>query len=465
MYRIYFNRVKQVYELTELVRMFLPPSEFCILEKDPLEEPAGAEGGILIRLPDSVTSRDDGKRYLYDCLKDYTGRSLDWGTLTGVRPVKLVGDLLAAGNTPEQVRDCLVKQYYLSPEKAELLINIRNTQHPYLQMETAGAIGVYIGIPFCPTRCIYCSFPSNQVSYDRVPPYLDALEREIRFAGEAVAKRGWYPESVYVGGGTPTTLEDKDLERLLKIVRTSFDLGQLLEFTVEAGRPDTITESKLTVLKENGVDRISINPQSMKQETLDRIGRCHRPEDVIAAFHMAQNVGFKVINADLIAGLPGEEPEDFLYSLKSVMNLEPENITVHTLAVKRASKLKEMDEDYSYRQGEKVRKMLDRGQQLLNSAGYMPYYLYRQKQMAGNFENVGYSFPGKESLYNIRIMEENQTILALGAGGISKAWYPDQNRLERIPNVSNYEIYIERIEEMIQRKKDGIFTDFKEERQ
>ena len=161
-----FNRVKQVYELTELVRMFLPPSEFCILEKDPLEEPAGAEGGILIRLPDSVTSRDDGKRYLYDCLKDYTGRSLDWGTLTGVRPVKLVGDLLAAGNTPEQVRDCLVKQYYLSPEKAELLINIRNTQHPYLQMETA-AIGVYIGIPFCPTRCIYCSFPSNQVSYDR----------------------------------------------------------------------------------------------------------------------------------------------------------------------------------------------------------------------------------------------------------------------------------------------------------
>ena len=239
----------------------------------------------------------------------------------------------------------------------------------------------------------------------------------------------------------------------------------MLEFTVEAGRPDTITESKLTVLKENGVDRISINPQSMKQETLDRIGRCHRPEDVIAAFHMAQNVGFKVINADLIAGLPGEEPEDFLYSLKSVMNLEPENITVHTLAVKRASKLKEMDEDYSYRQGEKVRKMLDRGQQLLNSAGYMPYYLYRQKQMAGNFENVGYSFPGKESLYNIRIMEENQTILALGAGGISKAWYPDQNRLERIPNVSNYEIYIERIEEMIQRKKDGIFTDFKEERQ
>jgi coproporphyrinogen dehydrogenase HemZ len=464
LYRIYFNRVKQVYELTEMVRMFLPPSAFCILEKDPWEEPFGAAGDILIRLPDSITTRDDGKRYLYDRLKEYTGRSLDWGTLTGVRPVKLVGELLAAGNTPKQVVDCLVKQYYLSREKAELLMHIRNTQLPYLTTEAVGAIGVYIGIPFCPTRCVYCSFPSNQVSYDRIPPYLDALEREIRFAGEAVAKQGWYPESIYVGGGTPTTLEDEDIEKLLKTVRANFDLGRVREFTVEAGRPDTITESKLILLKEKGVDRISINPQSMKQETLDRIGRCHRPEDVIEAFRIAQNIGFKVINADLIAGLPGEEPEDFLYSLKSIIDLEPHNVTVHNLAVKRASRLKEIDEDYSYRQGEKVRDMLNRGQQILNESGYIPYYLYRQKQMAGNLENVGYAFPGKESLYNIRIMEENQTILALGAGGISKVWYPDQNRLERIPNVSNYEIYIERIEEMIQRKKDGIFT-IKEERQ
>jgi oxygen-independent coproporphyrinogen-3 oxidase len=296
-------------------------------------------------------------------------------------------------------------------------------------------------------------------------PYLDALEQEIRFAGEAVTKQGWYPESVYIGGGTPTTLKDQDMEKLLKTVRTSFDFERVKEFTVEAGRPDTITESKLAVLKENGVDRICINPQSMNQETLDRIGRLHRSEDVAEAFRTAQKIGFKVINADLIAGLPGEEPEDFLYSLKSIIDLKPDNITVHTLAVKRASRLKEIDEHYSYRQGEKVRLMLNSGQQILRDAGYVPYYLYRQKQMAGNLENVGYCFPGKESLYNIRIMEENQTILALGAGGISKVWYPDENRLERIPNVSNYEIYIERIEEMIQRKKDGIFTGFKEERQ
>jgi coproporphyrinogen dehydrogenase HemZ len=465
LYKIYFNRVKQVYELGELVRMFLPPSEFSILEEDPLGQPLEEEGDIVIRLPDSITTRDDGKRYLYDQLKKYTGRSLEWGTLTGVRPVKLVGDLLAAGNTPEQVLECLEEQYYLSREKAELLMSIRKTQLPYLNTEAAGAIGVYIGIPFCPTRCIYCSFTSNQVSYEKVLPYLDALEQEIRFAGEAVTKQGWYPESVYIGGGTPTTLKDQDMEKLLKTVRTSFDFERVKEFTVEAGRPDTITESKLAVLKENGVDRICINPQSMNQETLDRIGRLHRSEDVAEAFRTAQKIGFKVINADLIAGLPGEEPEDFLYSLKSIIDLKPDNITVHTLAVKRASRLKEIDEHYSYRQGEKVRLMLNSGQQILRDAGYVPYYLYRQKQMAGNLENVGYCFPGKESLYNIRIMEENQTILALGAGGISKVWYPDENRLERIPNVSNYEIYIERIEEMIQRKKDGIFTGFKEERQ
>lgn len=458
MYKFFFNNVKQVYELTEMVRMFLPPSSFSVLEEDPWEDKSGAVGDILIRIPDTITTRDDGKRYIYDCLKEYTGRSLEWGTLTGVRPVKLAGELLAEGNTAARVIDILTKQYYLSREKAELLLSIRNTQLRYLT-EKDSAISVYIGIPFCPTRCIYCSFPSNQVSYEKIPPYLDALEREIRFAGEAAEKYGMYPESVYVGGGTPTTLTDDDLDKLLKAVQKHFDLNRIREFTVEAGRPDTITESKLIVLKENGVDRISINPQSMKQETLEAIGRCHRPEDVVSAFTAAHNIGFEVINADLIAGLPGEEPEDFRNSLDQIIALSPQNITVHTLAVKRASRLKEMDEDYSYHHGETVRNMLDLGQEILHRNGYKPYYLYRQKQMAGNLENVGYSLPGKEGLYNIRIMEENQTILALGAGGISKVWYPDKNRLERVPNVSNYEIYIERIEEMIQRKNDGIFSD------
>ena len=456
MYRIYFNRVKQVYGLAEMVRMFLPTSSFTILDDDPWDDTSLTAGDILIRIPDAITMNDDGKRYLYDCLQEYTGRSLEWGIHTGVRPVKLAGELLAAGNTPAEVIDILTGQYYLSREKAELLLSIRNTQLQYLTRKE-GAIGVYIGIPFCPTRCVYCSFPSNQVSYDKIPPYLDALKREIRFAGDAAAKHGLYAESVYIGGGTPTTLTDEDLNQLLEVVRKHFDLSRVREFTVEAGRPDTITESKLIVLRENGVDRISINPQSMKQETLEAIGRCHRPEDVISAFKAAQDIGFKVINADLIAGLPGEEPGDFLDSLNRIIALSPENITVHTLAVKRASRLKEMDEDYSYHHGGKVRDMLDLGREALYEHGFIPYYLYRQKQMAGNLENVGYSLPGKEGIYNIRIMEENQTILALGAGGISKVWYSDENRLERVPNVSNYEIYIERIEEMIQRKKEGIF--------
>ena len=457
MYKIFFNRVSQVYELTEMARMFLPSSEFCILDRDPAEDEGNAVEDVIIRLPDPITTRDEGKRWLYDRLKEHTGRSLEWGTLTGVRPVKLAGDLIAAGNSEKQAKEILIKEYYLSSKKAELLMSVRKAQIPYLAEDITGTIGIYIGIPFCPTRCVYCSFPSNQVGYDKIKPYLEALEHEIRFAGEALACKGWYPETIYIGGGTPTVLEDADIERLLKAIRESFYMKRLRELTVEAGRPDTITESKLIILKENGVDRISINPQSMKQETLEKIGRCHCTSDVFSAFGMARNIGFKVINADLIAGLPGEEKEDFLNSLETVIGLSPQNITVHTLAVKRASRLKDIDDKYSYRQGEKVSVMLQAGEKALKGFGYIPYYLYRQKQMAGNLENVGYTFPGNECIYNIRIMEENQTILALGAGGISKVWYPEENRLERIPNVSNYEIYIERIEEMIERKNQGIF--------
>lgn len=461
MYSFYFNGVKQVYDLTEMVRMFLPASAYAILNEDPAKEnmclPADKDD-VIIRIPDQITTRDDGKRYIYDILKKYTGQTLDWGTLTGVRPVRLAGDLLAAGNSKEEAFKILTEYYYLSREKAELLLSIRDVQIPYLADTLPGSIAVYIGIPFCPTKCIYCSFPSYQVSYDRIKTYLDTLEYEIRFAGRAAEEKGMYPESVYIGGGTPSVLEDRELKRLLSIVKESFDLSRVREFTLEAGRPDTITESKLIVLKENGVDRISINPQSMKEATLKRIGRHHMPSDIIDAIKLAKEVGFHVINADLIAGLPEEETGDFSDSLGQIVELGPENITIHTLAVKRASKLKEIDESYSYRQGDRVRQMLNMGEKMLTVAGYRPYYLYRQKQMAGNLENVGYSLPGKESLYNIRIMEENQTILALGAGGISKVWYPEENRLERIPNVSNYEIYTERIEDMIDRKKKGIFN-------
>lgn len=459
MYKFCFNRVKHEYELSEMVRMFLPKPDFIILNSHASgEELKEQDGDIVIRIPDSIVSRDDGKRYIYDRLRELTGKTLDWGTLTGVRPVKFVGDLLAKGNGEEETRELLKDYYYLNPKKADLLLATRRVQQAYLDDKDDKSISLYISIPFCPSRCVYCSFPSNQTSYDQIEKYLWALEQEIRFAGKETLEKDLYPETVYVGGGTPTVLKEKELGRLLDVIGDSFDLGKSREFTLEAGRPDTITEAKLRIAKEKGVDRISINPQSMHLPTLKAIGRNHRPEDIFEAFKIGRRVGFNVINGDLIAGLPGEGVDDFRKSLETLMDLSPENITIHTLAVKRASKLKGVDEYYSYRQGANEKKMLDLGQEALTYRGYRPYYLYRQKQMAGNLENVGYGFPGKECIYNMRIMEENQTILALGAGGISKAYYPLENRIERIPNVINYKIYIKRIDDMIERKRKGIFN-------
>jgi oxygen-independent coproporphyrinogen-3 oxidase len=285
---------------------------------------------------------------------------------------------------------------------------------------------------------------------------MEALCREIDAASALIKGKGWYPESIYIGGGTPTSLDAPQFEELLSLVSRRFKTGQTREFTVECGRPDTIDRDKLNSIIRWGAERISINPQTMMDSTLERIGRSHTAAQIEEAFTLARDCGIPLINADLIAGLPGEEPADFKYSLERVLQLKPANITVHTLAVKKASRLIEEDQDYAFRRGAATAEMLRTARSSLNREGYRPYYLYRQKHMAGNLENVGYALPGTESLYNIRIMAEDQSIIALGAGGISKIFYPEENRLERIPNVSNYEIYIDRIEEMIQRKEKGI---------
>lgn len=460
MYRIFIGEVENKYEMNEMVRMFLPSGAYEILEEDPWEtigrETDGRE--ILIRIPDGIREKNQGKRILYEELAKATGKRLEWGILTGVRPVKLAGEITRAVGSPEKARKVLLHDYLVSEEKADLLLSIRELQQKVIRERDPAAVGLYIGIPFCPTRCLYCSFPSNQAKEEQIDAYLKALAREIAFVGERMEQTGFYPESVYIGGGTPTTLSAEQMAELLEWVKKAFDLSQIREFTVEAGRPDTVTADKLQAILEGGGDRICINPQSMKERTLELIGRNHSRLDVELAFALARRMGVSAINADLIAGLPEEGPEDFETSLQKIMALSPENITVHTLAVKRASRLKELYGEYSYRQGERVRIMLQKGNKRLTEAGYRPYYLYRQKQMAGNFENVGYALPGTESLYNIRIMEEDQTVLALGAGGISKVWYPAENRLERVPNVSNYEIYIQRIEEMLERKEKSIFS-------
>lgn len=465
MYKIILNDIKNKYEFEELIKVFLRPSDYSINENEVFQGVDFNKEDITIEIPKDIqekfTEKKDKKnsikRILYNELKKNTGYIPDWGILTGVRPVKLAGELLLREGSVEKVREILLNDYYLSPEKAELLLELCMNQSKVVGKSPSNAVGIYIGIPFCPTRCVYCSFTSNKGTNEQIKAYLDALHQEITFVAAQMERKGWYPESIYVGGGTPTSISAEELYSLLQHIRNSFDLKELKEFTVEAGRPDTITKDKLQIIKELDVNRISINPQSMNSHTLECIGRSHKPEDIIEAFRLAREIKIPIINADIIAGLPEENVEDFMRTLREVLKLNPENITVHTLALKRASRLKEIDGDYNYSHGNMVKEMLTVSRELLSRSGLHPYYLYRQKQMTGSLENIGYARPCTEGIYNIRIMEEMQTIIALGAGGISKIYYPLENRLERVANVSNYEIYIERLEEMLQRKADNLF--------
>ncbi len=441
MYRFRFNNIENTSQYEELIKEFLQPSEY------------GPEGDTLLEY-DFTGDKEEVKRQIYRDLSCATGKSPKWGILTGIRPVKLAGEMLDQGKDPESV---LKESYLVHDSKRALVRDILDYQRAKAGKPAPKSLSVYIGIPFCPTRCLYCSFTSNQVQQDQMEPYLAALKKEIEYAGSAAKNAGYKLETLYFGGGTPTTLNAGQLDSLLSKVSDAFAIGGVREYTVEAGRPDTITKDKLQVLIDHGVDRISINPQSMKQETLDLIGRRHKVEDVYKAFELAWKVGIEVINADLIAGLPEETEADFARSLDEIIRLGANNITLHTLAVKRASRLKEMDENFNYKDEELRESMLASAHETLRSRGYRPYYLYRQKHTSGNTENTGFCIEDRPGLYNIRIMEEAQSNLALGAGGISKIYFPEENRLERVANVSNYEIYIDRIDEMIDRKRKGFF--------
>ncbi len=448
MYRISAANSRWAYELHSLAGMFLSKDEFCIDVR---------EGADFLPEPDIFVPGDldknGQKRLLYDFLSEKTGKTLDWGLLTGVRPSKLYRELSDSLGGKEAAENLLKSEYLVSQDRIGLLREVYETQQAAKFPQDDGAVGVYIGIPFCPTRCLYCSFTSNRISRAAASAYMEALLKEICAVKEIMRERGLYAQSVYIGGGTPTSLCDEDFKLLLSAVSKSFIEERTCEFTVEAGRPDTISAEKLRIIKAFGADRISINPQTMKAETLKLIGREHSPEQIEQAFALAGECGIETVNADLIAGLPGEDLGDFTASLDAIIALGPSNVTVHTLAVKKASRLIEQDRNFALKNAGAVRDMLDYAADTLHSAGYRAYYMYRQKHMAGNFENVGYCKDGRASVYNIRIMEEDQTILALGAGGISKIFYPSENRLERVPNVSNYELYIERIDEMIERKR------------
>ncbi len=388
-----------------------------------------------------------------------------WGKITGVKPVKFTRELHTGNphngrppHSPSEVYEMLLNSYGVSREKADLMMEIYNYQEEKTGKPDFLSCGVYIGIPFCPSRCLYCSFTSNQRPHGEIERYLEALKREISFTGRRMKETGLYPESIYIGGGTPTTLTAEELDFLLYHIEESFDLSGLVEFTVEAGRPDTITKEKLDVIANHGVGRISINPQSMKEKTLRLIGRNHSPEDIRQALELAEGSGIDVVNCDLIAGLPEETAGDFRATLSEILAFEPENITVHTLAVKRASRLIEEDSEYHEKHSSEAGEMVSDSADMLRKAGYRPYYLYRLKRAAGALENVGWCREDKPCIYNIRIMDERQSTIALGAGGVSKVFFPLENRLERIQNVSNYEVYIDRLEEMLDRKETGIFS-------
>lgn len=407
--------------------------------------------------------KDGFNVFLYKVLNGHTNKELPWGNLIGIRPTKIAYGMLDEGSSPEEILDFYKTKHFVSDKKAQLGLDIASRERKILESISHAPVdedihgytrgySLYIGIPFCPTTCLYCSFTSFPISGYRkmVEQYIDCVIKEMEFISEHYAHK--ILDSVYIGGGTPTTLEAEQLDRLISGLKRLFDFGTVKEFTVEAGRADSITEEKLKVLYKHGVSRISVNPQTMKQETLDIIGRRASVEQVLSAYELARKIGFDNINMDLILGLPGETAEDVRRTADSIVRLKPDSLTVHSLAIKRASRLNQWIQENGIAMLNNTDETMEIAADAAKRLGMEPYYLYRQKNMSGNFENVGYAVPGKYGLYNILIMEEKQTIVALGAGSVTKMVFPN-GRIERCDNVKDVGLYIQEIDEMIDRKR------------
>ena len=426
---------------------------------------------------DAFKERKAKKRYvnlkLYDWLKEQTSKELAWGILTGVRPTKLMMNLLESGMSDDEVESWMKENYGITDAKAQLGLAVAKKEKALLeQLDYENGYSLYIGIPFCPSICSYCSFSSYPIGLwkKRVDEYLDAVCKELSFIGETAKQNNKTLNTVYIGGGTPTTLEAEQLDRLLTHLEQNFSFAELKEITVEAGRPDSITKEKLEVLKGHNIGRISINPQTMQQKTLHEIGRWHTVEDIKRVYTMAREMGFDNINMDLIAGLPGETAENMQDTLEQIKELAPDSLTVHALAMKRASRLTREQKENVVKQEENTEQiaetlsnMIDMAADYARDMELEPYYLYRQKNIAGNFENVGYGKVDKAGIYNILIMEEKQSIIAVGAGASTKIVVPEdkaeidpktgnKKRIVRVENVKDVEQYISRIDEMIERK-------------
>ena len=459
------------FELENLTRLFFPNEKITVIRDFSEPQPPCIYTEVSDKITISVNigsfnksetavkrlTDDDNElvsaQLLYKLLCDFTGLTQPWGILTGVRPVKLLRRL-AEESSEEQAVKKFEKDFFVSNEKIALSRETEHNERKILELSKPESFSLYVGIPFCPSRCSYCSFvmASIERAEKLIEPYTKLLCEEIKRTAEIANKLGLRLETVYFGGGTPTTLSAEQLDTVLRTVNKSFDMSTCREFTVEAGRPDTIDIAKLFALKENKVDRISINPQTVNDEVLKTIGRKHTAQQFFEAFELARKCGFDNINTDLIAGLPTDTPESFKNSLDSIVRLNAECITVHTLCMKRASRLTTEGVTLDLQQARDAREMLAYTQNILGQNEYIPYYMYRQSRMVGNLENVGWSKKGFESLYNVYVMDETHTILACGSGGVTKLKRNNPDYLERIFNFKYPYEYIDRFDELIQRK-------------
>lgn len=468
------------YELEKLIRIFLP---FEKIEFS--NETADGDGTAVTRLERAedktvlsalllINGKSYSKSYellnnaddydnecerllavaLYDDFVSASGYVPEWGILTGVRPAKLFSRL-AAENGEAAAENWFKKALKVSEEKISLCRSAVVSEEKITSLSRPDSFSLYISVPFCPTRCSYCSFVSHSVENagKLIPDYITLLKKEIAYTADIAKKIGLRLETVYIGGGTPTSVTAEQLGSIMRCVADSFDISGLREYTVEAGRPDTITEEKLDTIKRMGAGRISINPQTMNDFVLEKIGRRHTAADTVKAFETARKCGFNNINTDLIAGLPGDTPESFFATVNRMLSLNPESITVHSLSMKRSSRLTVTGSFPEVKAGEDAGKMVSFARKTLEEHGFLPYYMYRQSKTVGNLENVGYAKPGTECLYNVYTMDETHTILACGASAVSKLRQPEGSYIERIFNFKYPYEYISRFDELLERKK------------
>ena len=475
---------KYEYDIHSLVKAFCPEEEVRVISPETLEEKKKelqsqvrievtfGKADVIIRFSEGESysmnksysvdkehlsidekEKDVFKRFFYQILSKRYQKELPWGNLTGIRPTKIAMGMLENGCEEKEILQYMEEKHFVSRQKADLSLDIAKREKKILSaIHYNKGYSLYIGIPFCPTTCLYCSFTSNPICKfkDKVETYIDCLIKEMDFVREKYHDK--VLDSVYIGGGTPTTLTAHQLDRLLTALQDRFDFETVLEFTVEAGRADSITEEKLQVLKKHHVGRISVNPQTMNGETLKNIGRWATPEQVREAYKLARQIGDFNINMDIILGLPGEDERDVLATVEEIKELKPDSLTVHSLAIKRASKLAMWIQEHGLSTIHNTDTTMEIAAKAAEDMRMHPYYLYRQKNMSGNFENVGYATEGNYGIYNILIMEEVQTIIALGAGSITKRVFED-GRIERCDNVKDVDLYIEKIDEMIERKR------------